>query len=79
MQLTPVNYLGRHELRRTTKCAGARSVPHVLLAESIIGNLDVAIQRQKNVVEFEIAIDNTVLMKILQSQAHLSGIEPKTC
>lgn len=69
-------YLGRHELGRSAKRAGCRSVPHVLLAETIIGNLDVTVQREKNVVELEITVDDTVLVEILQGQAHLGSVEP---
>jgi hypothetical protein len=72
-------YLRGHKLRRAAKSAGMGPVPHILLTKSIIGNLDVPIKGQKNVVEFKITIYHTVLMEIFQSQAHLSSVKPISC
>ena len=69
--------LGCHELGRAAECASCRPVPHVLLAETIVGNLDVPVQRQQNIVELEITIDDAVFVEVLERQAHLSGVEPE--
>lgn len=39
-----VAYLGGHEFGSTTEGARRRTVPHVLLAETVIGNLDVTVE-----------------------------------
>jgi hypothetical protein len=68
-------YLRSHELGGTTECAGAGAEPHILLAKTVIGNLDVAIQCQKDVVKLQITVNDTVLVEVLECQAHLSGVE----
>ena len=35
-----------------------------------------AVQCQKNVVQFQITVDDTVFMEVFQRQAHLSSVEP---
>lgn len=70
-------YLWRHEFRGTTESACGIIKTHVLLAKTIIGNLDVSIKCQENVVQLQITIDDIVVMEILQSQADLGGIEPE--
>jgi hypothetical protein len=58
-------HLWRHELGSTAESAGGRTEPHVFFAETVICDLDVAIEGQKNVVEFEITVDDAVLMEVL--------------
>ena len=48
-----IHYLGSHEFGSTTERAGGATVPHVLLTETIISNLDVTVQGQKNVVKLQ--------------------------
>jgi hypothetical protein len=60
-------YLWCHEFRRTTECARSRSVPHLLLTQTVISNLDVTIQCEQNVVKLQISIDDAVLVEVLQS------------
>lgn len=46
--------LGSHELGGTAEGVGGRSIIHVLLAQTVIGYLDVSIQSQQNVVQLQI-------------------------
>jgi hypothetical protein len=76
-QMECSTYLRSHEFWRTTKSAGCRRVPHVLFAETVVGNLDMPIQCQENIVELQISVNDPVLMEVLQSQAHLCSVEPR--
>ena len=67
-----------HKFWCPTKCTRAGPIPHLFFAKTVISNLDVPIQSQHYVVEFEIAINDSVLVKVLQSKADLSSIEPIT-
>ena len=69
-------YLWCHEFGSTTERACVGSIPHVLLAETIVRNLDVTIQGQKNVVKLQITVDNTVFVEVLKSQADFRSVEP---
>lgn len=71
-----MTYLWCHKFGSTTECASRRAIPHVLLAETVIGNLDVTVESQENVVQLQITVNDTVLVEILQSQANLSSIKP---
>lgn len=71
-----LTYLGSHELRSTTEGASATTVPHVLLTETIVRNLDMAIQCQKDVIKLQVTIDDAIFVEVLESQAHLCGIKP---
>jgi hypothetical protein len=44
--------LWSHKFRGAAESAGRRGVPHVLFAKTIVGNLNVAVKREENVVEF---------------------------
>jgi hypothetical protein len=68
-------HLGSHKFRGTTERARRGAVPHILFAETVIGDLDMPIEGQEDVVELEITIDDSVFMEILQCQAHLGGIK----
>lgn len=70
-----ITYLGGHKLGSTTERAGRTAVPHILLTETIISNLDVAIQCKKDVVKLQITVDDTVLVEVLERQADLCGVE----
>lgn len=72
-------YLWAHEFRSTTERACCATIPHVLLAETIISNFDVTIHGQQNVIELQITVDDTVLVEVLECQADLGGIESKIC
>lgn len=72
-------YFWAHEFRSTTERACCATIPHVLLAETIISNFDVTIHGQQNVIELQITVDDTVLVEVLKCQADLGGIEPKIC
>ena len=69
-------YLWCHEFGGTTECACAAPIPHVLLAKTIVCNLDVTIQGQKNVVKLQVTVDDTVFVEVLQSQADFRSVEP---
>ena len=69
-------YLGRHELGGSAEGARRGAVPHVFLAETVVGNLDVPVERQEDIVELQITVDDAVLVEVLERQAHLGSIEP---
>lgn len=69
-------YLWCHEFGSTTESTGVAAVPHTFLAETIICDLDMAIQGQENVVKLQVTVDDAVLMEVLESQANLCSIEP---
>jgi hypothetical protein len=48
-------HLGSHELGRSTKGRGRLAVPHVLLAETVVSDLDVTLDGKQDVVELEIS------------------------
>ena len=75
MHRTTLTYFRCHELWRTTECAGSRSVPHFLLTQPVITNFDVSIQCEQDVVKFQIAVDNTVLVEVLERKTYLCRIE----
>jgi len=54
-----------HELGGSTKRAGRRSVPHIFFAETIVGDLDVSVESEKNIVKLEVTVNHTVLMEVL--------------
>jgi hypothetical protein len=58
--------LGGHELGCTTERACCRAVPHVFLAQTVVGDLDMSVKGQENIVELQIAVDNPVLMEVLE-------------
>lgn len=69
-------YLGCHELRGTTECARSCPIPHVLLAKTVISNLDMTVQGQKNVIKLQVTVDNTVLVEVFECQQHFRSVEP---
>lgn len=72
-------YFWAHEFRCTAERASCTTIPHVLLAKTIISNFDVTIQGQQNVIELQVTVNDTVLVEVLECQADLGGIEPKKC
>lgn len=71
-------YLRCHKFRSATKGTGAGPIPHLLFAKPVVRDFDVAIKGQQDVIQFEIAIYNTVLVEILQRQTNLGSIESAT-
>lgn len=49
-----VTYLGSHELGRSTECAGGLTEPHVFLTKTVIGDFDVTVEGEKNIVQLQI-------------------------
>ena len=68
-------YLGCHEFRGTTESTCRRPIPHVFLAETIIGNLDVSVKGKKDIVEFQVTIDDAVFMEVFEREADFRSIE----
>jgi len=60
-----MTYLRRHEFRSTAERAGGRAIVHILLTQTVIGNLDMTIKCQHDVIELEITVHNTILMEVL--------------
>ena len=58
LALTKVAYFWSHELGSTTERAGSGAEPHILLAQTIISDLHVAVSGQKDVIELQITVDN---------------------
>lgn len=73
-----LSYLRCHEFWRSAECAGRRSIPHLLLAQTVIGNLDVSIHGKENIIELQVTVDNTILVEVLQCQADFCSIELST-
>jgi hypothetical protein len=69
-------YLGCHEFRSTTESACSRPIPHLFLAQTVICNLDVAVQCEQDIVELQISVNDTVLVEVFQGQADLGCVEP---
>ena len=47
-------YLGSHEFRSTTERARSGTEPHLLLAKTVVGDFDVTLHSQQNVIEFQV-------------------------
>lgn len=69
-------YLWGHELGGTAESSGRVVASHVLLAETVIGNLDVSVEGQEDVVELQVTVDDIVVVEILQRQTDFGSIEP---
>ena len=48
--------LGGHELGSAAERARSRSVPHLFFAQTVISDLDVAVEGEKDVVELQVAV-----------------------
>lgn len=70
-------YFRSHEFGCTTEGASGAAVPHVLLAKTVISNLDMTIQGQQDVVKLQITVNDSVLVEVLESQADFRGVEPR--
>lgn len=68
-------YLGGHELGCSTESRCGGTIPHVFLAETIICDLDVTIKGQEDVVQFQITVNDTMLVEVLQCQTDLGSVE----
>lgn len=60
-----LTYLGSHELWCATEGARCRAVPHLLFAQTVISNLDMPIHSEQNVIKFQIAVDDAILVEVL--------------
>lgn len=69
-------YFWCHELGSTTESASGGAIPHLLLTQTVIGNLDVSVQSKHNVIEFQITVDDAVLVEVLEGEADLGRIKP---
>jgi hypothetical protein len=58
-------YLRSHEFWGSAKSACGAPIPHFFLAQTVISDLDMAVKGEKDVVEFQVAIYDTVLMEVL--------------
>lgn len=72
-------YLGCHELGSSTESASSRAIPHVFLAQTVISNPDVTVKSQHDIVKLQVAVDDTVLVKVFERQADFSGVESVDC
>ena len=68
-------YFRSHEFWSPAERACRRTIVHVFLAQPVIGNFDVSVQGQKDIVELQISVDYAVLMEVLERKANLSSIE----
>lgn len=49
---------------------------HVFFTETVIGNLDVSVKGQQDVVQFQITIDDAILVEVFESKADFCGVKP---
>ena len=52
-----MTYLWSHEFGGTTERAGGGAIPHLLLAKTVISDLYVPIEGEKDVIELQIAAE----------------------
>lgn len=71
----PRTHLWSHELWSTTESTGSLAIPHLLLTKTVISNLDVSIEGQKDVIELEISVDDTLRMEVLEGEQYLACVE----
>ena len=55
---------------------GLHSSFEFILAHSKIGQLDVTILVHDDILQLQVTVDDSILMKVLQGQEHLSGVHP---
>lgn len=72
---TAGTHLWRHELGRTTERARRLAKPHVLLAQTVVGDFDMTVEREKDVVELEISVDDALRVEVLQGEQDLASVE----
>jgi hypothetical protein len=70
-----LTYLWCHEFRSTAERACSRSIPHFFFTQTVIRNLDVPVQGQQNIIEFQISVDDAVLVEVLESEAYFCCIK----
>ena len=71
----PVLFTWCHVLRSATECCCHLGDTDVLLAHSKVGQLDVALVCQEDVIGLEVSVNNASAVKKLQGQAYLRHIE----
>ena len=71
-----IPYLGCHELRGSAKCTRRASIPHILLTQAIIGDLDMAIQCQENIIKLQVTVYDAILVKVFQRKTHFRSVKP---
>lgn len=64
-----------HELGRSTEGASGVAIPHVLLAQTVVGDLDVTVQSEEDIVKLQVSVDDALLVEVLQSEQNLSSVE----
>lgn len=69
------DYQQQHKNNTKTRGNTHRIGSHVLLAEAEIGNLAVAVLVQQQVVQLEVAVDDVLLVQVLETQRHAGRIE----
>lgn len=67
--------LTSQKLRSSTERACLVEWSHVLLAKTEIGNLDVTLTVEQQVVELNVTVDDVVLVEEIQSKDHTGGVE----
>jgi hypothetical protein len=73
--LSFMTYFWCHKFWRATESARSRPIPHLFFAETVIGDLDVTIKSQQDIVKFQISVDDTVLVKVFECQAYFGCVE----
>lgn len=71
-------YFGCHKLGRTTESASSLSIPHILLAETIICDFDVSVEREKDVIELQITVHDALFMEVFESEKYFCSIEARS-
>lgn len=73
-----VAYLWCHELWSTAECACRSTIVHILLTETVVCQLDVAVKGQEDVVELQISVDDALAVQVLQSKQYFCSVEARS-
>lgn len=70
----PEQHFGRHVLRRPAKRVRRVVAAHVRLRKAEIAQMDIPLQVEEDVLGLYVSVDNSLLVEVLDSQAHLREV-----
>ena len=68
--------LRRDVVRCPAECGGGVALADPFLAHPVVGELDVTLVVEEDVVQLEIPADDAPLVQVVQSQAYFRAVEP---
>lgn len=68
-------YFGGHELGGSAERLSRLAIPHLLLAQSVVCHLHVSIKSQEDIVQLQVAVDDTLRVEILKGKQDLARVE----